>query len=38
MHRRHQFEAFVSEQKSLAAFDTEQAAIDLILKHNETKD
>jgi hypothetical protein len=35
LNRRDQFEAFDAEQKSLGTFDTEQAAIDLILKTNE---
>jgi hypothetical protein len=33
--RRQRHEAFDGDQKSLGLFDTEQAAIDAILKHSE---
>ena len=35
VNRRHQFEAFDADQKSLGLFNTAQDAIDAILKHGE---
>ena len=35
LRRRHEFEAFDADQKSLGLFNTEREALDTVLKHSE---